>query len=176
MADSSISAALQRVETAFTQKPSLALQNDAPAHAVFKGGLAMEVQHPSGRAVCTDMPAVLGGGGAEFPPGWLMRAGLASCTATVIAMRAERLGIRLTRLEVTASSRSDARGLLGLDACVPAGPSQLDMQVAIAADNADDQALAELVAWADAHSPVSSAVRRALELHVSVNGGPANVH
>jgi len=60
-----------------------------------------------------------------------MRAGLASCTATVIALRAERLGIRLTKLEVTAQSSSDARGMLGLDPSVPAGLVQLDMQVAI---------------------------------------------
>ena len=99
-----------------------------------------------------------------------MRAGLASCTATVIALRAERLGIHLTKLEVTAQSSSDARGMLGLDPSVPAGLVQLDMQVDIQAEDADEQALAELVAWADEHSPIANTVRGSQDLRISVNG------
>lgn len=170
MPDSTICAAVKRVESALTEKPGRGLQPDVPAQAVFAGGLAMVVRHPDGQTVRTDMPASLGGGGAEVSPGWLMRAGLASCTATVIALRAERLGIQLTKLEVTAHSRSDARGMLGLDPSVPAGPQQLDLQVDIEAEDADEQVLAELVAWGDQHSPIGNVVRRPMNVRLSVNG------
>ena len=169
---SSISAAVQRVESTFAKKPGLALQSDSPAHAVLAGGLAIEVRHPDGHVVRTDMPAALGGGGAEVAPGWLLRAGLASCTATVIAMRAERLGIQLDQLAVSAHSRSDNRGMLGLDAGVPSGPLELDLRIQVAAEGVSPETLADLVGWADEHSPVTDALRRALQVRVSVNGEP----
>ncbi len=171
MSDSSISLCLQRAEDAFAQKPGLALQADAPAKAVLTDGLAMQVTHPSGHTLNTDMPVTLGGSGTHTAPGWLMRAGLASCTATVIAMRAERLGIRLTRLSVTASSRSDARGLLGLDPLVPAGPLEVKLDIDIDAQGQTPETLAELVAWADAHSPVTNALRRAIDVQSHVRYG-----
>jgi len=170
MPDSTICGAVKRVESALMQKPGRGPQPDVPAQAVLTGGLGMQVRHPSGHTLRTDMPTSLGGSGQEVSPGWLMRAGLASCTATVIALRAERLGIRLTKLEVTAQSSSDARGMLGLDPSVPAGLVQLDMQVDIQAENADEQALAELVAWADEHSPIANTVRGSQNLRISVNG------
>ena len=176
MSDSTISTALQRVAKTFTLKPGLALQPDTSAHASLQGGLAIEVRHPDGHVVRTDMPAAMGGGGAEVSPGWLMRAGLAACTATVIAMQAQRLGINLTRLDVSAHSRSDARGMLGLDESVPAGPLEMELRIDLASDNADDQALAELAAWGDRHSPIGNAVRRPIALQVIVNGKPGAVH
>jgi uncharacterized OsmC-like protein len=175
LSDSPISTALQRVEKTFAQKPGLALQADAEARASLSGGLSLEVRHPAGHLVRTDMPSVLGGGGQEVAPGWLMRAGLASCTATVIAMRAERLGIKLTRLHVTASSHSDARGLLGLDPSVPAGPLDIALHVDVAAENADDARLADIVAWAQEHSPIGSALRRPIEVELTVNGKPSGL-
>lgn len=172
MPASTISEAVQRVEAAMTQKPGLGLQPDKPATAVLKSGLAFTVRHPGGHEIATDMPKPLGGGGEDVPPGWLMRAGLASCTATVIALRAERLGVTLSRLEVTVESRSDVRGMLGLDASVPAGPLDIDMSVLIAADGASEETLAGIVAWADQHSPIGNAVRRPIDVRLSINGKP----
>jgi uncharacterized OsmC-like protein len=169
MADSTIRAALEKVENTLSKKPPQA-SPDSPAHAVLTAGLAIQVRHPKGQCVTTDMPASLGGGGGGVPPGWLMRAGLASCFASVIVMRAERIGIALTRLEVTANTLSDARGMLGLDASVPAGPTDVELQVEVEAEGVGDEALAELVAWADAHSPVGDAMRRALDVRVTING------
>lgn len=131
----------------------------------------MGARHPDGRQVLTDMPLTLGGGGEEVTPGWLMRAALASCTATVIVLRAERLGISLQHLEVTARSESDTRGMLGLDPRVGAGPYSVDLLVDIRAEGVDARSLTELVAWADAHSPVGSALRQALDVRVTVNPG-----
>ncbi|CAA9435846.1 MAG: hypothetical protein AVDCRST_MAG51-2928 [uncultured Ramlibacter sp.] len=167
----SIRAALERVEAGFTAKPQMALQSDAPARAVFAGGLAAQVLHPQGHSLRTDMPAPMGGTGEQVTSGWLMRAALASCTSTMIAMRAARLGIEFTRLEVVVKSRTDARGMLGLDDAVPAGPLDIDVSVIIDAPGVPEPVLAELVDWADRHSPVASALRRSMDVRVSVQAG-----
>jgi uncharacterized OsmC-like protein len=65
-----------------------------------------------------------------------MRAALASCTGTVIAMRAAKLGIELEKLDVSVESQSDNRGLLGLDAGVSAALTGLRALVHISAVNA----------------------------------------
>ena len=63
---------------------------------------------------------------------------------------------------MTVDSESDDRGLLGMDDAVPAGPLSSRILVRIAAEGADPQSLRELVEWADRHSPVSDAIKRAV--------------
>lgn len=162
---SAIAHALQRAEDAFLRKPALALHDDAPATAVLGPGLRAQITSSTGMALQTDLPSTMGGDGDGPSPGWLMRAGLAACLSTAVAMRAARRGITLRRLEVTAESRSDARGLLGDG---PVGPLALSLRVHIESDDADDATLCELVAWADAHSPVSDALRRTIDLRLQI--------
>jgi uncharacterized OsmC-like protein len=102
----------------------------------------------------TDMPPPMGGTGSGPNPGWLLRAALASCNATVIAMRAAHLGLKLNTLEVTVESESDNRGLLGLDESISAGLRDLRTRVKIGAEGATPGQLRDIVAWAEAHSPV----------------------
>ena len=112
------------------------------------------VTGPAGETLLTDMPAGVGGGATAPNPGWLMRAALASCNATCIAMRAARQGVNLTKLEVTVSSESDNRGMLGLDESVSAGLQDLRVQVHISAPGTSAEELGELARWACSHSPV----------------------
>ena len=77
------------------------------------GGLRCRVKGPSGE-LTTDMATALGGGGSAPSPGWLLRAALASCDATIVAMEAARAGIELTDLTVTVVSESDNRGVFGV--------------------------------------------------------------
>jgi uncharacterized OsmC-like protein len=100
----------------------------------------------------------MGGAGAGSNPGWLLRAGMASCAATAIAMRAAMLGIQLKTLEVKVESESDARGLVGIPD-VPTALSSLRMSIRIGADGTDEATLRELAAWGEAHSPVSCTLR-----------------
>jgi uncharacterized OsmC-like protein len=103
----------------------------------------------------------MGGNGFGPNPGWLFRASLASCLATVIAMRAAYLGIDLSTLEVAVESDGDNRGILGLDDRISAAMSALRTMVKIAARNCRPRQLEELVTWADKHSPVGCTVREA---------------
>ena len=67
-----------------------------------------------------------------------MRAALASCDATVIAIEAAREGVELTRLEVDVSSETDMRGTLGVKD-VEAGPVAMRVKIVVASDNATEE-------------------------------------
>jgi len=86
----------------------------------------------------------------------------------LIAMRAAQVGIRLTDLEVVVDSESDDRGLLGIDDSVPAGPLSMRTRIRIAAQGASEDSLREIIAWAEKHSPVADAIRRAVPVSTEV--------
>lgn len=156
------------VRSALASKADAGPAPDRPAVAVMEHGLRCRAEGGDGWAVVTDMPTPVGGGGSAPTPGWLIRAALASCAATTIAMRAAELDIALTRLEVTAESETDMRGLLDVDGVEP-GPVGARLRVVLAADDADEQRLEELVEWADSHSPVGDCVRRAVPVELEIN-------
>lgn len=105
---------MRRASTVLRRRPDAGLSDDAPASARWDGGTRVTTGHANGTQVLTDMPTELGGGGGLVTPGWLVRAGLASCAVTGIAMAAAAEGIELTSLEALASSRSDLRGAFGM--------------------------------------------------------------
>jgi uncharacterized OsmC-like protein len=158
-----IATAVHRVESILKRRPATGMHDDAPATARWRTGLRVAARHANGTQVLTDMPTELGGGGEQVTPGWLLRAGLASCLATRIAMGAAAAGIELTFLEVSASSRSDARGLLGMMEVsgepVGAGPRDVQLLVRIAAAGVSGERVQELVEDSNRCSPVSAALR-----------------
>ncbi|HWM44427.1 MAG TPA: OsmC family protein [Burkholderiales bacterium] len=158
MNQSGIREAIENLSAAIAADPSKAKAKPVPATARFTDGLKCEVTGPQGQRMLTDMPPAMGGAASAPNPGWYMRGAIASCTATVIAMRAAKLGIALEALEVTVESGSDHRGLLGLDEKISAGQSGLRMTVRIRSA-AEPQTLRELVAWGEAHSPVGCTVK-----------------
>lgn len=159
------------VKSALASKPDAGPAPDRPAVAVIEDGLRCRIEGASGWTVVTDMPPAVGGEGAAPTPGWLIRAALASCAATTIAMRAAELDLPLTRLEVTAESETDMRGLLGIGDGVQPGPVSALLRVRLAAEAADAQRLEELVVWADSHSPVGDCVRRAVPVELEIAAG-----
>jgi uncharacterized OsmC-like protein len=126
------------------------------------------VTGPHGERLSSDMPPALAEGGSAPNPGWLLRASLASCNVTVIAIRAAQVGVTLTSLEASLSSESDSRGLLGTDASVSAGLFGLRTHVKIGAKDATAAQLREIVQWADVHSPVGCTIRQSATNAVEV--------
>lgn len=171
-----IAAAMQRVETVLQRRPEMGLHDDAPATARWQSGTRVVASHANGKQVLTDMPGELGGTGDQVTPGWLLRAGFASCTATSIAMRAAAEGIELATLEVLASSRSDTRGLLGMadpqGDPVHAGPRDMHMLVQISAQGITADRLRALVEESHRCSPMVRAVEDAVpvSLRIEVEG------
>jgi uncharacterized OsmC-like protein len=173
MAIQDVAAAMQRVEAVFRRRPEAGLHDDTPATARWEGGTRVVSSHANGACAVSDMPVELGGTGDHVTPGWLFRAGLASCLVTRIAMGAAAAGIDLTVLEVVAASRSDARGILGMVEAsgepVRAGPQDVRLLVRIAAPGVARERLRALVDESNRCSPVSAAVRNAIPTDVSVD-------
>ena len=167
-----LAAALQRVEKVLQRRPDLGLHDDAPAVAHWQSGTRVVSSHANGMQVTSDMPAEVGGSGDQVTPGWLLRAGLAACATTRIAMGAAAEGIELAALEVIASSRSDTRGLLGMaDADgepVCAAPSDVQLLVRISAPGVSSERLSAVVAEGCRCSPVPAAIQNAVPMTVRV--------
>jgi organic hydroperoxide reductase OsmC/OhrA len=167
-----IAAAVQRVESVLKRRPAIGIHDDEPATAQWQAALRVAVRHANGTQIVTDMPSELGGRGEHVTPGWLYRAGLASCLATRIAMGAASAGIELTLLEVFASSRSDVRGLLGMADVsgepVGAGPYAVQLLVRIAAPGASAEKLQSLVEDSNRCSPISAATRNAVPVSLQI--------
>ena len=155
-----------------TKNPQDAAYTDsyATARLTDLAGLHAAVEGPDGAQIQTDMPSSVGGTNTYASPGWYLRAAEASCVATLIAMRAAQLGIRLTELEVTVDSESNDWGILGIgDGGIPAGPLSTRVTVKVQGEGAADGNLREIVDWAVEHCPVTDAVKRAIPMTVEVN-------
>ena len=161
MTTETIREAMARLSAAIASEPAKAKAKNLPATARLREGLQCELTGAYNERLLTDMPPAMGGAAAGPNPGWLLRGALASCTATVIAMRAAKEGIALQTLEVTVETDSDLRGILGMDEAVSARHAAMRMKVRIGASGVSPEALRELVEWAEAHSPVSCTVKEA---------------
>ena len=172
-----ISKAMQRVRVVFARRPEAAIHADEPAVASWEGGTRVVARHANGTQITTDMPVELGGAGNQVSPGWLLRAGLASCLATRIAMEAAATRISLTRLEVLAKSTSDARGLLGMPgdggAPITPAPSEVRLEVRMVASNVASERLQAMVADSFRCSPVSAAVEGAVPVVLRIEIDPS---
>jgi uncharacterized OsmC-like protein len=172
-----IAAAQQRVTSVLRKRPSAGLATDRPALVRWQGDLRARALHDNGTEIVTDMPAEIGGADAGVTPGWLMRAALASCAVTRIAMLAAAEGVVLRTIEARATSRSDARGMLGMldvdGSAVPAGPGDVQLHVRIGADGVTPERLRALVAASAPLSPITCALQAtvAVAMHVEVEGG-----
>jgi uncharacterized OsmC-like protein len=168
MSSDAIRESIQKATAYLGEHPAEARYTDTVATATLERDLRVNVEGPSGERISTDMPKSVGGGGSAPSPGWLFRAALASCEATLIAMRAAVEGIQLSRLEVLVDSESDDRGILGIEEAVPAGPLRIRVRVRLAAERASETALRQVAAWGHRHCPVSDAASRAIETSLEV--------
>ncbi len=150
--------------------PQDAISEDKPARAILENGLRFTIDDLKSWRVSTDMPKALGGEGSAPSPGWLRRAAQAACEATMIAIRAAQEQVELERLEVQIGSMSDDRGMLGIEDEAMPGPKDSWARVTISSKGASVEKLTEIVVWAEAHSPVTDSLCRAVphKLHIEV--------
>jgi len=167
----SIKTAIVNAVEYLTANPADARSTDSLATARLLDGLRFEVTDPQGRSVTTDMVKGVGGEDSAPSPGWLLRAAVASCDATLIAMHAAREGITLSRLEVDVDSESNDLGILGIDPSVPKGPLAMRARVRVASPEADDARLRALVENAVDHCPVCDAVKRDVPVSLEIEVG-----
>ena len=151
-----IARAVARLRGVLASRPETALGDDEPAIATMGADLGCEVAGPQGQHARTDMASALGGNETAPTPGWYLRAAIASCTATLIRLYAAEEGVVLDRVEVGVFSRSDARGLLGVEG-VGAG-CRLRTEIRIAAAGVPAGTLIGLARRAHQHSPVGATI------------------
>ena len=161
---SSIEAAVKYL----SEHPDEARYTDPAATATMQDGLRFHVTGAGGEEIVTDMPAAVGGSGSAPSPGWLFRAAVASCSASLIAMEAARAGVRVSRLDVAVDSESDDRGILGMEPSVPAGPLSVRIHVQIEAEGVEPSALEGVARRGIGRCPVVDGVRRAVETTIEL--------
>ncbi len=162
--------AIERASGYLSENPDAATGTDAGATAVHEDGLRFRVEGPKGQ-LTTDMSESVGGGATAPTPGWLMLAALASCDATTVAMEAAREGVELTDLKVTVESESDFRGVLGVDPSVHPGPVAVRVHIELAASDATEDQLREIVQRAESRSPVRDALAREVSMATEIVTG-----
>lgn len=168
-----LASTLDRLAELLNRHPDSGLQPDVPARVRWKGGARAVVCHVDGSELVTE---VLGGpevGREAITPSWLVRAGLASCALTSIAMAAAQDGINLEWLEVDVASHSDTRGALGIPgqggAVVFAGPLDMRLCIRIGARNVAADRLRVLVESAYRRSPMARAIEHAIEIELAID-------
>lgn len=162
-----IRSAIAQASSYLVEHPEAARSTDAAATAVLEDGLRFRIAGP-GPSLTTDMSKSVGGGASGPTPAWLMRAALAACDATLVAMEAARDGIELTDLEVSVESESDFRGVLGVGPAVRPGPLAMRVGIRVAAANASDEQLRAIVERAESRSPVRDALARELPMNTEI--------
>jgi uncharacterized OsmC-like protein len=166
----SIRNAIETASGHLREHPDAAAGTDAAATAVLEDGLRFRVEGPNGQ-VTSDMSESVGGRATAPTPAWLQRAALASCDATLVAMEAARDGIELTDLTVTVDSETDFRGILGVDDTIRPGPLAVRVRIELAAANATEDQLREVVQRAESRSPVRDALERAVSMTTEIVTG-----
>ena len=151
-----------------TENPEFGRMTDSVAVAKLEKGLKVSITGDKGESATTDMPESIGGTASATSPGWYMRAALAACDTTMIAVKAAMENVELTELEVSIVSDSDVCGLFGIDGSTTAGPLEIRTNVRIGAKNASEEKLNEIVKWAETHSPVANALCKPLPLKTMV--------
>jgi uncharacterized OsmC-like protein len=159
----SIGSAIEQASSYLTEHPEAATASDSAATAVREEGLRFRVEGPWS-SLTSDMAKSVGGGASAPTPGWLLRAALAACDATMLAMEAARDGVELTDLRVSVESESDCRGVLGVDPTVQPGPLSMRVGIRLSAKAATEEQLRAIVERAEAHSPVRDALARAVAM------------
>lgn len=166
MADD-VGAAIGTARAWLVQHPEDARDEDVGVRATLGPGLSVELSDDHGATVSTDMPTALGGRGHDFTPGTLMRAAIASCNTTMIAMIAAERGLELDRVEVRVESISDNRGMLG-STDVPSGPLELRVHYLVTGPDLGDDVVREIVAETEERSPLMDTLKRSVPVSYEV--------
>lgn len=162
-----IRSAIEQASNYLAHHPEAARASDSAATAIREDGLRFRVDGPW-QSLTSDMAKSVGGGASAPTPGWLLRAALAACDATLLAMEAARDGIQLTDLQVTVDSESDFRGVLGVDPTLPPGPLSMRVAIRLTAPRATEDQLRAIVKRAESQSPVRDALARAVPMTTEI--------
>lgn len=138
-------------------------RND-PVH----GELRIGTSHPV--TVPLSIHSAVGGDHDGPNPGDYLAAALVGCFDTTLRIIANRFGIEIATLSVSAVAEVDVRGTLCIDADVPVGFQRMTLNVDIAAaPGVEDEHVKMLIGATEHCCVVLRTLKRSLELELNVN-------
>lgn len=144
-----IKLAIERLIKALSLKPSLG-KGTGISRARIIHGLTCEIQEGDWKFL-SDMPESVGGNAQAPPPGVFGRAALGSCLAIGYMMKAAKMNIPVTMLEVEVQADYDDGALLGTADIAP-GYSEVRYIITIESEAAEED-IVKMLDEADHHSP-----------------------
>ena len=111
-------------------------------------------------------PVLLGGNEGANPVEFLLHA-LAGCVTTTFVLHATARGMKLNRIATTLEGDMDLQGLLDLDPEATVGYEGIRIKMDVDAD-ASDEEIADLLAFAERHSPVCNSVCKPVPVKVEL--------
>lgn len=109
-------------------------------------------------------PVLLGHNEGANPVEFLLHA-LAGCVTTTFVLHAMARGIKVNTLATELEGDIDLHGLLGMNDAVNPGYEEIRIRMQVDAD-CSDAALADLMAYAQAHSPVCNTICRPVPVKI----------
>ena len=109
-------------------------------------------------------PVLLGHNEGANPVEFLLHA-LAGCVTTTFVLHAMARGIKVNALSTELEGDIDLHGLLGMNDAVNPGYEEIRIRMQVDAD-CSDAALADLMAYAQAHSPVCNTICRPVPVKI----------
>jgi uncharacterized OsmC-like protein len=161
---SRIRIAFERCARALALRPSLG-RSTAVSRTRIRHGLRCEIEEGPW-TLTADMPSRAGGEAAAPTPGVLGRAALGSCLAIGYTMRAAKLGVPISALEVEVQADHDDGALFGVGDS-PAGYLEVRYRVTVESSAPESEVLRALDEG-DEHSPYLDVFRRAQTCRRSV--------
>jgi len=158
-------AAQQRVISAYTKRPNLAMIIDRGTAEVHDGLTCTYEQ--GGHSVCMDMPTAIGGDDQGPTPGYFGRAAICGCIAMGIKMTATRENLRIQSVRVGIEQDFDDRGILAMNGA-DAAPQDTRIIIEIVSQEAQNR-VNEIVDTALAHDPWFLAFRDAQQVSTAVS-------
>ncbi|MCP4386162.1 MAG: OsmC family protein [Hyphomicrobiales bacterium] len=109
-------------------------------------------------------PVLLGHNEGANPVEFLLHA-LAGCVTTTFVLHAAARGVTIRSLSTELEGDIDLHGLVGLNDEVAAGYREIRIKMDVDADCSDEE-LADLITYAEAHSPVCNTVCRPVPVKI----------
>ncbi|MDJ0513994.1 MAG: OsmC family protein [Methyloceanibacter sp.] len=132
-------------------------------------GLGEEQRRKSAHVIEADHPEQFASADAAATPAEIALTALASCLTAGLAAVAQNRGIQLWRVRATVEGDMDIQGILGVDADVRNGFSDIRVTFEIDADAKPDE-IAALVAQSQKRSAVFDLITNPTNVHVTVAG------
>jgi uncharacterized OsmC-like protein len=140
-------------------------ENVSTIRDFFGGGVEDSSRTEPFEFVNGEPPVLLGNNEGANPVEFLLHA-LAGCVTTTFVLHAMARGINIHSLSTELQGDLDVHGLLGLDDAVSPGYESILVRLKVDADCSEGE-LDDLIAYAQAHSPVCNTVCRPVPVTVT---------